>query len=149
MFLEIFVSSSRENELDFVPNSPGYWEFIRELRTNRFVMEGFISQVDISAEEQRDYMRRHASRYFVCLYNGKPAGYVGVVENDIRIAVHPDFQRMGIGSYMLRRLVEHYPLAEAKIKIDNEASLRLFERAGFRKQFFVLQWKGSPEDAGT
>ena len=54
-------------------------------------------------------------------------------------AVHPDFQRRGLGLFMLRELAQHQPAAVAKVKVDNEASLRLFERAGFVLAYYLLE----------
>ena len=31
------------------------------------------------------------------------------------------------------------PFAHAKVKLDNEASLRLFEKCGFKKKFYLLE----------
>ena len=34
--------------------------------------------------------------------------------------------------------MKEYPTAYAKVKVDNEASLRLFRTCGFRKKFYIL-----------
>lgn len=62
----------------------------------------------------------------------------GVVEDDIRVCTHPDFQGKGVGKFMINKCMEIWPNASAKVKINNEVSLRLFESCGFIKKFYYL-----------
>ena len=66
-------------------------------------------------------------------------GYVGVIEGDIRIATHPDYQGKGVGSFMLNEVMKIHPTAFAKVKMENEASLNLFESCGFKKMYYILE----------
>ena len=84
-------------------------------------------------------MLRYGLFFYVCLVNNEPAGYVGVINSDIRVATHPDFQGKGVGKYMINQLMEMHPDAFAKVKIDNEASTRLFEACGFKKKYYILE----------
>ena len=77
--------------------------------------------------------------FYICLYENKPAGYVGCIDKDIRVAVHPDYQGKGIGSFMINKLMDLEPSAFAKVKITNKASLRLFEKCGFKKKYYILE----------
>lgn len=82
-------------------------------------------------------MENHLTEYFICLDNNKPTGYIGVVKNDIRLAVHPDFQGKGIGMFMLEEIMKIFPESEAKIKINNLKSIKLFEKAGFNLRYYI------------
>ena len=73
------------------------------------------------------------------MHDGIPAGYVGVIDRDIRVATHPDFQGMGVGKFMINQVMEMHSDAFAKVKIDNEASIKLFEKCGFKKVFYILE----------
>src|SRR5690349_18093136 len=68
-----------------------YWDFIRVLRSDPRVRHGFITEANIAPEQQQNYMQDHWRKYFIALVNGKPAGFVGCVEGDIRICTHPDY----------------------------------------------------------
>jgi ribosomal protein S18 acetylase RimI-like enzyme len=124
---------------EFVKNEKKYWEFIRQLRNHPEVKTGFIEQEHIDLFDHTLYMQRLGSYFYVCLVDGQPAGYVGVIANDIRVATHPDFQGNGVGKFMINELMSRHPNAAAKVKVDNEASLRLFERCGFEKRFYLLE----------
>ena len=126
-------------KIEIVKNSPKYWEFIREVRNHPQVKEGFVQQDYISKESHLIYMEAHGDGYHICLYEGKPAGFVGSVNNDIRVATHPDYMRKGIAKNLIKCISDHYPFSSAKIKIDNQASLRLFESCGFVKKFYLLE----------
>ena len=122
-----------------VKNSPRYWDFIRKLRSDPRVQDGFIEYAQITEEEQRQYMSEYGQHYYVCLYEGVPSGFVGVIDGDIRVCAHPDFQKQGIGTFMINEITKVYPRASAKIKVGNRASVKLFEGCGFEKKYFVLE----------
>jgi ribosomal protein S18 acetylase RimI-like enzyme len=124
--------------MKLVECSPKYWEFVRILRNDERVLEGFIESTNITHEMQNKYMSTHCQFYRIALIDGIPVGYVGVIEDDIRICTHPDFQGKGIGKFMVNKCMEIWPTAFAKVKINNEASLKLFESCGFTKKFYYL-----------
>ena len=39
---------------------------------------------------------------------------------------------------MVNKCMKIWPTAFAKVKIDNKASIKLFESCGFTKKFFIL-----------
>lgn len=125
--------------LKLVKNSPKYYEFIRNLRNNPKVKKYFIQQNHITKKQQEIYMKKHQNDYFICLYNNSPAGYVGVIKGDIRIAVHPNFQKRGIGLFLIKNIQRRYKNLEAKIKIDNFISIKLFKKAGFKPKYYIFQ----------
>ena len=122
-----------------VRNEKQYWEFIRNLRNMDGVREGFIQQELIHEEYHKAYMEAWGDCFFICLYKGEPVGYVGIINKDIRVATHPDFQGKGVGTFMINAIMKEYPDSEAKVKIENEASLKLFEKCGFKKKYFILE----------
>tara|TARA_Y100000034_G_scaffold115529_2_gene152803 strand:+ start:1666 stop:2058 length:393 start_codon:yes stop_codon:yes gene_type:complete len=126
-------------DLKLVKNSPKYWEFIRRLRNLEGIREGFVEQHEITEIEQATYMLEYNSNFWVCLVEDIPTGYVGVIDNDIRIATHPDFQGMGIATFMVNQIMTIKPQAIAKVKLDNEPSLKLFEKCGFKKKYYLLE----------
>jgi len=125
--------------MDFVKNQEKYWEFIRELRNDTRVKSGFIQQDHIAKENHLKYMEKYGINYYICLIDENPAGYVGVIDRDIRVATHPDFQGKGVGKFMINALMTLYPDSLAKVKIENEASLHLFEACGFTKRYYILE----------
>lgn len=124
--------------MELVNCNEQYWEFVRTLRNDERVINGFIQTTYISEDMQARYMKVNQQFYHIALVDGKPAGYVGVIENDIRICTHPYYQGNGVGKFMINEIIKIYPMAFAKIKIDNEASIKLFEACGFAKFFYIL-----------
>lgn len=108
-----------------------YWEFVRKLRMDGRVIDGFLETQPITEEQQTKYMMGNAHHYRICLVDGKPAGYVGVIEDDIRVCTHPDFQGMGVGKFMINECMKIWPTAYAKVKLGNTASDKLFLSCGF------------------
>jgi GNAT superfamily N-acetyltransferase len=111
--------------------SKKYWEFVRLLRNDPKVSSGFIESVFITEKDQSKYMHVNSKFYKVCLLDEIPCGYVGVIGDDIRICTHPNYQRKGVGSFMLREIKNHFPDAVGKVKLDNFKSRGLFVSAGF------------------
>ena len=108
-----------------------YWEFVRELRMDERVIDGFLKTTPITKEQQVGYMTNNYQHYRIALVNGQPAGYVGVLNDDIRVCTHPDFWGMGVGKFMIKSAMAIWPTAYAKVKIGNIASDKLFISCGF------------------
>jgi len=108
-----------------------FWEFVRVLRMDERVIGGFLETQPITEEQQTKYMINNAYNYRICLVDEIPAGYVGVIEDDIRICTHPDFQNMGIAKFMIIECMKIWPTAHAKVKLGNTASDKLFISCGF------------------
>ena len=125
--------------MELINCTPQYWEFVRTLRNDERVLDGFIKSVHITEEMQTKYMNNHSQYYRIAKVDGKPAGYVGVIDDDIRVCTHPDFQGKGVGKFMINQCMEIWPTAFAKVKLDNEASLALFESCGFSKKYIILK----------
>lgn len=115
-----------------------YWDFVRNLRNDFRVTDSFINQSFITSEMQEKYMSDNAIFYRIALFNGIPAGYVGVINDDIRVCTHPDYQRKGVAKFMIESALEIWPCAKAKIKFNNIASLNLFKSCGFNIEYFIL-----------
>ena len=125
--------------MELIKNSPKHWEFIRNLRNMNGVRQGFIEQNSIDEIQHATYMLKYNNNFWICVDNDEPMGYIWVIDNDIRVATHPNFQGQGIGSFMINEIMKLHPDAFAKVKLDNEASLRLFEKCGFKKRYYLLE----------
>ncbi len=108
-----------------VTNTKEYWPFILKLRNE--LRSNFISQDVISEEEHLGFMEKVGDKYYICLKEGIPAGWIGVIDNDIRLAVDPVFQRQGIGKFMLSEIKVAFPRASSKIFFENVSSQNLFK----------------------
>jgi len=117
--------------MELVKNREEFYEFIRELRTHKENTAGFLEQVEITPEQQIEYMSKYGKDYYIAIEDGVPLGWVGAVEDDIRICTHPDHKGKGVAKYMLNRLMEIHPTAHAKVLWENEASNELFLACDF------------------
>ena len=126
-------------KLKLIKNSPEYHEFIRKLRNDKRVRGGFIEQGYINKKKHQEYMAKYWQNFYICLRDNEPAGYLGMIDNDIRVAVQPDFQRQGIGLFMVKELKKINKKAFAKVKFENLASRGLFEKAGFKLKYLIYE----------
>ena len=122
-----------------IKNTSDYWDFILELRNDPRVKIGFVQQKEISRQDHSMYMQAFGDNFYICLDKSQPIGYIGVINNDIRVATHPDYQGRGVAKFMVNEVMKTHPQAFAKVKIENEASLRLFESCGFKRKFYILE----------
>jgi len=127
--------------MKLVRNNFKYWEFIRQLRNDEEVKEGFVQQSHITKLQHLKFMLKHGKNYYICLSenNYTPLGFVGQINGDIRVAAHPEHQGKGVGKFMINELMKKYPQSFAKVKLDNEASIKLFESCGFKKKYYILE----------
>ena len=114
-----------------------YWDFVLELRNS--LREGFIEQEIIKIKDHYKYMQGYCKDYYIALEDGEPVGWVGEINKDIRVATHPSHQKKGIAKFMINELMKIRPNSFAKVKLDNEASIRLFESCGFKKKYYLLE----------
>jgi hypothetical protein len=119
--------------MELVECTKEYWEFVRLLRTDERVVDGFVENVQITQPQQQSYMEKYSDCYRIALFNGAPAGFVGVIDDDIRVCTHPNFQGNGLGKFMIDECMKIWPTAYAKVKLGNIASDKLFLSVGFEE----------------
>lgn len=122
-------------------NKKKYWEFIRALRSNKSVENGFIDKVQISKKEQEIYMNKYNDNYYVCLNEQIPCGYIGEINGDIRLCTSPEFHGQGVGTFMIKEFTKIKKNIFAKIKVENISSIKAFEKAGYETKYFLLEPK--------
>ena len=122
-------------------NEKKYWDFIRALRSNKSVENGFIDKVQISKKEQEIYMNKYNDNYYVCLNKQIPCGYIGEINGDIRLCTSPEFQGQGVGTFMIKEFTKIKKNIFAKIKVENISSIKAFEKAGYEKKYFLFEPK--------
>lgn len=125
-----------------VENEPRYWEFIRELKNDDLARRNSMSPHIVKPEEHQEYMKKYQDRYYICLLDGIPVGYIGTNAQDyVSIAVISEVRGKGLGKFML--LYFHKQMKDRKLRaivdISNEASLRLFESCGFVKKYYIFE----------
>lgn len=120
---------------------PRHYEFIRILRTCPENTAGFGEQVEITTEQQINYMKKYAEFYYVCEVDDIPVGFVGSIDGDIRVATDPKRKNEGHAKFMIEKIMDIFPQSFAKVKIENEASLALFKSSGFEPKYIILHKK--------
>ncbi len=116
----------------------GYGDFILELR-NTLINPSNPLQYD----EWNEYLENNHTWFArVALYNSNPVGYVGIFNNEITIAVIPDFQDRGIGLSLLQDMRKSPAFKKektyAKVRPENIKSLKAFKKAGFKTKYLHL-----------
>jgi RimJ/RimL family protein N-acetyltransferase len=119
--------------LKIIQNEPKFYEFIRILRTHPDNLSGFLEKQEITSEQQIKYMEKYGKDYFICLSGDTPVGFIGVVNEDIRLSVDPKFKKLGIGTFMLNEIKKLPIIMSAKVFLNNIASQKVFEKTGFVK----------------
>ena len=148
-FLLAVYASTREKELAQVVWAEGQKE--------SFVRWQFAMQ-------RRDYDARFPdARYEVIVVDGRPAGriWVGSDDKEIRlldIALLEEYQNRGVGTLLLRRLMDEAARANKLLRhmvfaLNNDAH-RFYERLGFvvfedLGGYKHMEWKKKVQEAGT
>ena len=86
-------------------------------------------QVPDYADHKKWYMENYKQGFFTVFYNGVPVGYVRInKENIISIGILPDYQRIGIGSEVLKIISRDYNDIRCEIYENNISSIKLFSK---------------------
>jgi len=125
--------------LKMINNDEIFYEFIRKLRNDPRVKSGFIQKKNVTKKQQQAYMEKYKNNYHICTIAGRPAGYIGVIDGDIRIATHPSMQGKGVGKFMVKFVMKKYKNIQAKVMFDNEPSMKLFKSSGFKLKYYILE----------
>lgn len=124
-------------KMELVNCDKQYWEFVRLLRTNPKNQEGFFTYAEITPEQQEAYMSVNFHNYKICLVEGEPAGYIGLLRgHEITYCVSPDFKGKGVGTFMIKEYAPKFSTVDAYVKVDNIASQKVFEKLGWEKQIY-------------
>ena len=117
-----------------------YWGFVRSLRNDPRNAQGFIQQVQITPDQQTAYMMDHHQDYKICVTDAdEPVGFVGDIDGDLRVCVVHEHKNKGIASFMINEYLKNRKGLYAKVKVDNEASLQLFLKAGFKQKYYIME----------
>ena len=73
-----------ENGMIMVPATEDHWESIRVIRNKH--SESFQNSDEIPKEAHWNFMRKHHKTYFVSLLKGECTGFIGLANNDFRLA---------------------------------------------------------------
>ena len=132
-----------KNLLKIVESSEEYWDFIRIMNYtigNNWPIPTFKEFSDYLSLIKKD----KKTEIKIALYYNNPIGYVGIIRNSINIYVHPSFQGKGVGKFMLKEILKSKisdKNTHAKIKINNNPSIKLFESLGFEKDSYIFKLK--------
>lgn len=127
------IALSREKDLWIRKAEQCDADFVYALRTRSEDRECYLTTVK-SKEVHRGYWELNHCAYSLVLKGAKRAGYFGLVENDFRIAVLPEFRGQGIGGYILEHVKCSLSDKTIRIVAENKPSLNLFLRSGFKVQ---------------
>jgi GNAT superfamily N-acetyltransferase len=126
-----------------------YREYIRLLRN--YYKDYFIDNTEINTDTHKTFMDNYGNDYYILTLKVPPysinnisqnglflgtetnllIGFIGVVNNDVRLAVHPLFIGQGYAKMMLKFIVEKYPNCKSKVKKNNANNLLLFEKSEY------------------
>ena len=127
--------------MKLVDCEPIYWNFIKDIRTNRENQFGFFSFFNITEEEQKEFMLKYQQNYKICISdNNIPLGYVGVInDNEITYCVHPEHKNKGVGTFMVKFFSENFRNVSAVVKPENTASQKVFEKLNWDKKILYTK----------
>lgn len=115
-----------------VAYEPTYLMTVYNIRTDPANADGFFDKRPIDLHTHMSFMATHGKDYRICLYDDTPVGFIGCVNDDIRIGVDPACKNLGVGTFMLTSTRILWPTAKAKILRHNYPSLMLFQKCGWK-----------------
>jgi dTDP-4-amino-4,6-dideoxygalactose transaminase len=109
--------------------STGHYEDILRIRNAHRSCFGNTEEIDFVTHKQ--FMGKHAVTYRVALKSCRVVGFIGHVQNDLRLAVDESLQGHGVAQFLWSVFVKEFPDVTVQVKRDNERSLRFFKSLGW------------------
>lgn len=125
--------------LKLIACTENYWDFVRELRNNSENANGFVDIVHITENQQIEYMNKYKHQYKICIINKLPVGFIGDIDGDLRVCVSKIWKGKGVATFMVNEYCKTNKNVYAKIKVDNTASIALFQKCGFIPKFIIYK----------
>ena len=122
--------------MELVKCAKKYWDTILQIRNEN--REGFGNTHVIDKETHYAFLKKYGKFYYVCVESSRVLGFIGHLDEDIRVATNKKFQNKGVGKFMVQEFMKLHPNAFAKIKSGNIKSLKLFTSCGFEKKYVIL-----------
>lgn len=123
---------AREEGLVLRSCQPSDFEGIRDIRNaNR---HAFSNSHLLTCEEHAKFMHLHHSTYRLAFYKTTLVGFIGQVDQDLRLGVSPLWKRKGVGRFMVKNFCRLYPKITVKVKRSNSPSLEFFKSLGWIPQ---------------
>ncbi len=128
------------SNLELIDSKELAWDYILRLRNEN--ASNFIQQHEITKKEHYDFMKKYGKNYFIfyrlcdgckCGSCYCPCGFIGVVDNDIRLCTDSKYRREGVAVEMLEFVRDHFPIGFGKVKKDNIVNQKAFEKAYYNK----------------
>ena len=116
-----------EHAMQLIPAVEQYWDNIRKLRNQNST--SFGNSATIQKTEHWDFMKKHSDTYRVAVCNGQFLGFIGHVQNDLRLACCK--RGCGVGRFMFSHFLTEVGDLEIKVLKDNRASMRFFQKLGY------------------
>jgi len=101
-------------------------EILRQIRNDKSFIVGFVNHKQITKKEQKKYIDKYGEFYYICYEEEIPVGFIGVVNNDLRLATIPTMQRQGIGRFMVTEIKNLDLKFSVKIRKGNRRSQKFF-----------------------
>lgn len=91
--------------MKLVKNIEKYYMEIYRLRTAPENLKGFVNKSSFTLEDHLKYMREYGSNYYILLNrNYIPAGFIGDVNEDIRIGGNPIKPRKRVWTFYVEEV---------------------------------------------
>lgn len=140
----------KENRIKIEKFNPKYLIEILKLETEVFGINSFSPSYFLSLIENNRY-------FYVVRKKEDIIGYIlagAIDEKEIKIisiAIKPNYQRRGIGSKLMRKLVEKiekkYDLISLEVRTNNKKALSFYYKLGFSKEKILYDYYQDDENA--
>ena len=117
--------------------------FVLNLKNQPYVRKNSYNKNKIRWSAHIRWFKQNYKYYKIICADHHQIGYVRVNKEDkngdIHIALLKEYHDKGIGTKVIRDMVKKHKNLTTQVVIDNTASQRMFEKAGFKKIGVVMR----------
>ncbi|MDF0681300.1 MAG: GNAT family N-acetyltransferase, partial [Candidatus Nitrosocosmicus sp.] len=131
------------------------WDMILNMRNEREIREVSHNNEIITKDKHYKYMKKleqmeHVYQWMIT-FEDRVVGYVKIIDGEISYMIKKGYRGKGIGNESFKLVEEEIKKIgikkiTASIKVNNEASLKWIQRAGYKKAGIVYNEENFPSE---
>ena len=117
--------------ISFRPAEQRDARFVYDLRFRHQDSSCYFSNIFVSFEEHALFWEDNFKSYWIAEELSIRIGFYGIINEDFRYSVIPEYRGRGIGTYIVADAIKRLELRQVRVIAENISSIKVFRKNSF------------------